>query len=378
MTTERRPLKPLPVGGAKAAARDVLLQLKLYQLFCNIVGGVISPLLANIALHGLEQEIARGYNRRKVNVPQVIRYADDFVILCAGRKTLEASRERAVQWLKTMGLEMKPSKTRITHTLEQVDGNTGFDFLGFHVRQYKKGKDHSAKGPRGDPLGFKTLITPCPEAVKAHTKKLKAIIRNGRGQPQEALIRDLNPRTRGWSRYYRTVISAKCFAKVDWDMGAMLWRWAKWENSKKGSEWRKTRYWQKVDSHDEFRTEEARLYYHSWTKIQRHQKVVGMASPFDGNLVYWAERLYKGPLTSTRLGKVLRQQKGQCAWCGFYLKDGDLIEVDHFIPKRLGGKDEISNLRAMHRHCHDQKSRTEGQKMDLPEETEALNDNEPD
>jgi RNA-directed DNA polymerase len=232
--------------------------------------------------------------------------------LCADKKTLEASRERAVQWLKTMGLEMKPSKTRITHTLEQVDGNTGFDFLGFHVRQYKKGKDHSAKGPRGDPLGFKTLIKPCPEAVKAHTKKLKAIIRNGRGQPQEALIRDLNPRTRGWSRYYRTVISAKCFAKVDWDMGAMLWRWAKWENSKKGSEWRKTRYWQRVNSQDEFRTEEARLYSHSWTKIQRHKKVAGTASPFNGNLVYWAERLYKGPLTSTRLGKVLRQQKGLC------------------------------------------------------------------
>ena len=133
-----------------------------------------------------------------------------------------------------------------------------------------------------------------------------------------------------------------------------------------------------MDSHDEFRTEEARLYYHCWTKIQRHKKVAGTASPFNGKLMYWAERLYQGPLTSTRLGKVLRQQKGHGAWCGLYLRDGDLIEVDHFIPKRLGGKDEISNLRAMHRHCHDQKSSTEGQKMDPPEETEALNDNEPD
>jgi hypothetical protein len=76
-------------------------------------------------------------------------------------------------------------------------------------------------------------------------------------------------------------------------------------------------------------------------------------------------------------GRVTRLLPTQ-PWCGLYLKDGDLIEVDHFIPKRLGGKDEISNLRAMHHHCHDQKSRTEGQKRDSPEETEALNDNEPD
>jgi hypothetical protein len=84
MTTERRPLKPLPVGGAKAAARDVLLQLKLYQLFCNIVGGVISPLLANIALDGMETALQQAYTKKE-GKPVLIRYADDFVGATRGR-----------------------------------------------------------------------------------------------------------------------------------------------------------------------------------------------------------------------------------------------------------------------------------------------------
>lgn len=156
-------------------------------------GGVVSPLLANVALHGLEEEIARGYDRRQAHYPQVIRYADDFVILCPDLKTTLQSKERAERWLEGMGLEMKPSKTRIVHTLEAYEGNWGFDFLGFNVRQYRIGKYRSAKDSHGRTLGFKTLIKPSREAQQRHIKQLKQKIRELRGVPQEALIGVLNP-----------------------------------------------------------------------------------------------------------------------------------------------------------------------------------------
>jgi len=301
------------------------------------------------------------------------------VILCGTQQDAEAARTKAETWLKTYGLEMKPSKTRIGHTLERVGGRAGFDFLGFQVRQYKVGKNQSAKGSRGTILGFKTLIKPCPEAVKEHQHTLKKTIRKGRGKPQEALIADLNPKIRGWSRCYRTVVSAHCFSTVDWRMGTMLWRWATWDNPQKGSRWIKARYWTRVERHDEFRTKERRLAYHHWTKIQRHTKVKGRASPFDGNLVYWATRLKDSPLTGSRLGKVLRIQKGQCPWCGLYLKEGDLVELDHFIPRRppFNGPDTISTLRAYHHYCHHQKTKLEVQRNGEPERSLVPIDNGP-
>jgi len=340
-------------------------------------GGVISPLLANIALHGLEAEIARGYKSYQRPWPQVIRYADDFVILCDTKEKLEESRKRAEAWLKTIGLEMKPSKTRVTHTLEPVDGNVGFDFLGFQVKQYRVGKSHSSKDSQGNKLGFTLLIKPTREAKQEHLKSLKQTIRKHRSRSQEILIKELSPKTRGWSNYYKTVVAADCFRDMDWYMNNMLWKWATW--SDKGS--RKTlkeKYWQRTDGKRwEFRTKNNWLYYHTRTKITRHKKVVGTASPFDGNMAYWAKRVYDGPVTKNRVGRVLRQQKGQCAGCGLYLRDGDLIELDHFIPKRLGGKDEISNLRAYHRHCHDQKTRADGANRETSESL-VRDDNEQD
>jgi RNA-directed DNA polymerase len=156
----------------------------------------------------------------------------------------------------------------------------------------------------------------------------------------------------------------------------MLWKWAAWRHPNKGIGWRRRRYWRRVETHDEFRTEEARLYVHTRTKIQRHVKIEGEASPYDGNLVYWAKRNYNNPLTGTRLGALLKQQKGRCASCGLYLRDGDLMETDHIIPKRLGGTDEWKNLQVLHRHCHDKKTTLDGSYGAT--EGQVLDDNEPD
>jgi RNA-directed DNA polymerase len=125
----------------------------------------------------------------------------------------------------------------------------------------------------------------------------------------------------------------------------------------------------------EFRAEGAILYTHTRTKIRRHIKVAGTASPYDGNLVYWAKRNYDHPLTRTREGILLRQQQGRCASCGLYLKDGDLTELDHIIPKRLGGTDDLKNLQVLHRHCHDRKTAKDGSYG--TREAQVLNDKEP-
>lgn len=323
-------------------------------------GGVISPLLANIALHGLEEEVARGYHRRRAPYPQVIRYADDFVILCPDQATTMQAKQRAEQWLQGMGLEMKPSKTRITHTLQATEGNWGFDFLGVNVRQYRVGKYRSGLDTWRRPLGFKTLIKPSQEAQQRHVQKLRQKIRELRGAPQEKVIIDLTPIIRGWANYYCTVVASQCFSKMDFLLHHMLWKWACWRHKGKGKGWIEQRYWKRVEYHTEFRTDAGRLFTHRRVKIRRHMKVEGKASPYDGNLVYWAKRNYEHPLTGTRMGSILRMQKGRCAACGLYLKDGDLIELDHIIPKVLGGKDEIKNLQALHRPCHDRKTTQDG------------------
>jgi RNA-directed DNA polymerase len=119
-------------------------------------GGVASPLLANIALHGMEHVIS--CKRKGQEKVLLIRYADDFVLLHSDRKMLDEAAKDITEWLKQIGLELKPSKTKTTHTLTAVEGKVGFDFLGFAVRQFPVSKHHSGTHPHGGRLGFKTII----------------------------------------------------------------------------------------------------------------------------------------------------------------------------------------------------------------------------
>ena len=87
-------------------------------------------------------------------------------------------------------------------------------------------------------------------------------------------------------------------------------------------------------------------------------KVKGTASPYDGNLSYWAQRLKEHPMCGTRTGLLLKDQQGRCPSCGLHFKPGDLMEIDHKLPLHLGGEDRLSNLQLLHRHCHDRKTAT--------------------
>jgi len=340
-------------------------------------GGVISPLLANIALHGMEERIKRyaetlptkkGWgkrdNRSSLNL---IRYADDFVILHKELTVVQRCQEIISEWLLNMGLELKPSKTRLAHTLNKYeDEEPGFDFLGFNVRQFPVGLYTSGKKSNGELLGFKTIITPSSKKVKAHYQRIVDTIDAHKSAPQEALIGKLNPIIRGWANYYSTVVSKETYSQLDHLVFKKLWNWAKHRHPNKMGQWIANKYWQTIDGDNwvfairQEGTNPMRLLKHSRTPIVSYVKVKGEASPYDGNLIYWSKRKSEHPVMPNRVAKLLKQQKGKCPHCELYFREEDAMEIDHIIPRTLGGKDEYKNLQLLHTHCHDTKTAEDG------------------
>lgn len=342
-------------------------------------GGVISPLLANIALHGMEKRIkdfAKTLDLKKSNGKgqlswqvkckglTLIRYADDFVLIHEDLTVVQRCQQVIAEWLSGMGLELKPSKTRITHTLKEYEGQKpGFDFLGFTVRQYPVGKYHTGKNGNGIPLGFKTLIKPSKKKLKVHAESLRSIIKTHKTAPQWELINRLNPIIRGWANYYSAVVSKEIFSGMDKLTYQQLRAWANRRHPKKTKYWITNRYWlvdqgkgwnfaNKGGGKQKF----LRLIKHSETPIIRHTKVQGERSPYDGDLVYWSTRMGRHPEVPKNVATLLKRQNGKCAHCGLTFKDGDIKEKDHIIPRHSGGTDKSYNLQLLHRHCHDKKT----------------------
>ena len=316
-------------------------------------GATVSPLLANIALHGLETAVVSSFPRG--DPPLVVRYADDFVVLHSEQRVVEQCAVIAQDWLKPMGLELKASKTRMAHTLDEVEGPAGFDFLGFNIRQYKVGRTKSGKNPHGKLLGFKTFIKPSAKAIGKHVQSLRQIVDNHKGAGQAQLIAALNRTICGWARYYSSVASKKVFSKVDHTLFQMLWAWAKRRHPKKGAKWVANRYWG-VDQGQgwNFQSQgQAQLRTHVHTPIRRHVKVAGKRTPFDGDWVYWSTRRGKSPDVSSRVARLLQKQQGHCVECGLYLRDGDQLAVAYINPQRTRWREATDNLLLVHQHCQD-------------------------
>lgn len=240
-------------------------------------GGVISPTLANLALDGLEELLAKafpGVSRRGVVNPKVwlVRYADDFIITGDSKELLEGEVRPLVEsFLRARGLALAEEKTRITHI------DQGFDFLGQNLRKY-----------RG-----KLLIKPAADNVKACADKIRETINGNKAIAQEALIRLLNPVIHGWARYHRHVVAKEAFRLMDHHVWRALWRWAKRRHSGKGSDWIRRRYYRAIGNrswvfavHTDQRSAEgvpavAMLRSASAVRIERHLKVRADANPFD-------------------------------------------------------------------------------------------------
>ncbi|BDT15528.1 reverse transcriptase [Limnospira platensis NIES-39] len=337
-------------------------------------GGVISPLIANIALLGIERLVKGMYpNKGTATQVNLIRYADDFVVISKDLGIIEQCKTAISEWLKPTGLEIKPQKTRICHTLNTIeyDGKLekpGFDFLGFNIRQYPVGKYKSGKtgGIASRLIGHITLIKPSNKAVTANTEVIKGVIQQHKKTPQSALVSKLNPIIRGWSNYYSGVVSSETFNKLDNIVWQMLRAWTVSRCGKANHE-KLSNYFRpgtvtlsnRKERHEKwmFQTKDGlRLYKNNWTPIVRHTLVRPDATLYDGNWTYWATRKGQAIDTPNRVAKLLKKPKGKCTWCGQYFTPSDLVEVDHIVPRSLGGKDEYKNLQLLHRHTRDDKT----------------------
>ncbi|MGL5871268.1 MAG: group II intron reverse transcriptase/maturase [Xenococcaceae cyanobacterium] len=320
-------------------------------------GGVISPLLSNIALHGMESRVMQ------VKGASLIRYADDFVIMHEDLDKLQQCKQIIVEWLTQLDLELKDEKTQTVHTLHELDGKKpGFNFLGFNIRQYEVGKYQSGKTTHGGLLGFKTLIKPSKESVLRHYDKLSETIKTYNASTQLVLISKLAPIIRGWCNYYSSVVSKVTFSKLSHLMYLRLTRWGNRRHPNKSKTWVSKKYWTRVGNDNWVFGENTKIHLpkHSSIAIKRHVKIKGDKSPYDGDTLYWGKRLQEHPELSMTTSKLLKRQNGKCNWCGLSFKTDDLIETDHITPKSLGGNNTYNNLQLLHNHCHDTKTKGDG------------------
>jgi RNA-directed DNA polymerase len=280
-------------------------------------GGVISPVLLNIVLHGMEQAAEvryqadghRDVGSARPGSPVVVRYADDLLALCHSREQAQQVKARLAAWLAPRGLVFNEDKTRIVHL------DDGVDFLGFNIRRY-----------RG-----KLLIKPSKAAVQRLRERLATEMRAVRGHNAQMVLIRLNPIIRGWSAYYRHVVAARVFNELDSYVWKLTYKWAKWTHPHKPKRWIIARYFGAFNSSRRDRwvfgdhDSGAYLVKFAWTRIARHTLVKGWASSDDPALAgYWAARRHRGrpPLDRARL-RCLQQQRGRCPLCGGLLLHAD-------------------------------------------------------
>lgn len=313
-------------------------------------GGVISPLLANIALHGLEKALGVRYeNKGEIRGPRaVVRYADDFVVFCESKEDTEAARQDVKDWLATRGLGLSEAKTRTVNLTE------GFDFLGFNIRHYR--------APKTSKSGYKLLIKPSKESVRKLKDRLRQEWMKLKGRNIVAVLKRLNPILRGWANYFRIGVSKKTFSEIDRWIFKRCVRYVKFSHPTKSWEWCCSKYWGKLNQQRNDRwvfgdkSTGGYLLKLSWIPIRRHVLVKGTASPDDPTLKeYWSKRqkrkIHDLP---TKLKSLARIQKGLCAHCKTTLFNGEELHKHHHRPKSEGGTDEHANLRLVHLFCHQQ------------------------
>ena len=281
-------------------------------------GGVISPVLLNIALHGMEQAAGVRYHttgshagQTVAGSPVLVRYADDLIALCHSRDEALQVKARLAQWLEPRGLVFNEDKTRIV-TLDE-----GFDFLGFNIRRYENRK---------------LLIKPSEAAVRRIRERLRTEMRSLRGTNAQAVLIRLNPIIRGWSAYYRGVVSSKAFSALDDYVWKLTYKWATYGHPNKSRRWVVKRYFGVFNRarRDKWvfgdRASGVYLLKFAWTRIIRHQLVTGASSPDDPALAkYWAERRAKlpPPTIGKARWRLYKAQHGRCPLCGDWLQPAE-------------------------------------------------------
>ncbi|MUG95601.1 group II intron reverse transcriptase/maturase [Scytonema sp. UIC 10036] len=324
-------------------------------------GGIISPVLANIALDGMEKLLSQFQKTKEYQYTDskgrkrtererkprygFVRYADDFIITAESSEELIVIQPIISDWLKQRGLEFNTDKTKITHI------NDGFNFLGFNIRHYKG----------------KCLIKPQKEKVKEFLTGIQEWLNQHKTVETTAVIQYLSPVIRGWGNYYKHKVSKDVFSYVDYRLWQMLWKWSLMRHPNKGKKWVAQRYFKTINGtawnfaqtikdrngKDKLIT----LPKLSHIPIIRHVKVKGTASPDDPTLSeYWEKRQTRYGKSyfaqGSKLYQVAQNQKWKCPICGESLFNGEDLHTHHVVKVTDGGKNEVDNLVHLHKSCH--------------------------
>jgi RNA-directed DNA polymerase len=315
-------------------------------------GGIISPVLANLTLNGIEKMLAKQYTRATTKgrwaKVHVIRYADDFIITGSSKELLEEEiKPQVIAFLQERGLRLSDEKTVITPIEE------GFDFLGQNARKYNG----------------KLIITPAKKNYAAFINKVRTTLRRLKTAPVEAVIRQLNPIIQGWTRYHRHVCSKATYAKADRDIFVGLWQWAKRRHPKQSRQWVAKKYFmppngKKWTLNGYVQTEDGtlrnvQLLRAEQIPIQRHVKIRGEANPYDPAWERYFEQRRRAQ-AKNKIGwkydeyLMWQRQDGKCPMCQQDLTEERGWESHHVIWRVHGGTDDTSNLVLLHPNCHRQ------------------------
>lgn len=313
-------------------------------------GSPISPVLANLALDGLEAAVLGTFPERLRRQRQihVVRFADDFVVFGRDKDLLETDiKPRIETFLVERGLILSPEKTKV------VDIEDGFDFLGQNVRKYKG----------------KLLIKPAKKSIKAFLDKVRTIIKTHQHLSAGQLIANLNPLIRGWANYHRHVVSKKTFANLEYQVYQALWRWAKRRHRNKSKHWIYVKYFR---PHHQRRSgfygvlkgkdgaeRLQRLVKLDQIPIKRHIKVKAEANPFAPKWERYFEKRLDAKMAAEWHGQqsllhLWQSQNGTCPLCQEKITKSTGWENHHIVYKVNGGPDTFDNRVLLHPTCHKQ------------------------
>jgi RNA-directed DNA polymerase len=311
-------------------------------------GGIISPVLANMALDGLEAALYERYRHKNRNKPStgvnMVRYADDFIISGRSRDMLVEIQGFTAQFLAERGLELSPEKTRLTHIDE------GFDFLGQNIRRYNG----------------KLIIKPSKKNRKAFLEKVRGIIKANPTMKTGVLIKILNPILRGWANYHRHVCSKQTYRYADYAIFKALWRWARRRHRKdKNNHWVRQKYFRTHGKQTWTFTGETserggaektvHLLYTVNTPIRRHAKIKAQANPFDPKWELYFEKRIQTKMAanlSPRLMRLWQKQDGKCPACQQTITLESGWHAHHVTWRSKGGGNQLQNLAMLHPACH--------------------------
>ncbi|UYV55657.1 reverse transcriptase N-terminal domain-containing protein [Priestia megaterium] len=291
-------------------------------------GSIVSPLLANIALCGMEEEIGIVYRKTyksnggykidpKCKIGRIL-YADDFVIVTETKEQAESMYQKLNPYLQKRGIKLSEDKTKVTHI------ESGFDFLGFSLRQYKTEQ------------GNKLLIKPSKGSIRKAKSKIKDTFVVMRGRPVKEIIRVLNPIIRGYGQYWKNVVSKKTFGYIDNYVFLKIRKHLRQLHPRKSWNWINKHYFKKPHHGGNNKwiltcpLTNIQLLKMSWIKIERHVMVAYKSSPDDPSLrEYWEKRdrkVFNSENTLDRM-KLARKQGYHCALRKQTLQNGEKVTV---------------------------------------------------